>query len=191
MQVGDVCDRDDRPVRCEGVLVRVAHQIVPGDVRLAFELRDLSICAACALADHRPRAQPARPHASTGAFSTSLAISTGSGRMASRTWVPAGYAAACAVGSWARTVMSPRSTETLLVAPRNATVMTVPVSGPGTEPSSAPSDTASGRTRATAGPLAAFGCTSGSLTPRTSTSPSRTVPSRRLVRPTNSATNGV
>src|SRR6267378_2114491 len=183
MQVGDVCDRDDRPVRCEGVLVRVAHQIVPGDVRLAFELRDLSICAARALADHRPRAQPARLHASTGAFS-SLAISTGSGRMASRTWVPAGYAAACAVGSWARTVISPRSTETRLVAPRNATVITVPVSGPGTDPSSAPSDTASGRTRATAGPFAAFGWTRGSRTPRTSTSPSRTVPARRLVRPT-------
>src|SRR6267143_1217790 len=191
MQVGDVRDRDDRSLRCNGVLVCVAHQVVPGDVRLAFELHDLSICGACAVADHRTRAQPARLHASTGAFSTSLAISTGSGRIASRTWVPAGYAAAWAVGSWARTVISPRSTETRLVAPRNATVITVPVSGPGTDPSSAPSDTASGRTRATAGPFAAFGWTRGSRTPRTSTSPSRTVPSSRLVRPTNSATKGV
>src|SRR5258705_4416380 len=115
MRVGDVSDRDDRARRCNRVLARGAHQVVPRDVGLAFELRDLSICGTCALADHRPSAQPARPHASTGAFS-SLAISTGSGRIASRTWVPAGYAAAWAVGSWARTVMSPRSTETRLVA---------------------------------------------------------------------------
>src|SRR6266699_7173583 len=184
MEVGEVRDRDDRPVRCAGGLVRVADQLAPGDVRLAFELRDLSICGTYAPADHRPSAQPARLHASTGAFS-SLAINTGSGRIASRTWVPAGYAAAWAVGSWARTVISPRSTETRLVAPRNATVITVPVSGPGTDPSSAPSDTASGRTRATAGPFAAFGWTRGSRTPPTSPSPSRTVPPSPLARPTN------
>src|SRR5882762_459833 len=191
MQVGDVRDRDDRSLRCNGVLVRVAHQVVPGYVRLAFELRDLSICGTCALADHRPRAQPARPHASTGAFSTSLAISTGSGRIASRTRVPAGCAEAWAVGSWATMTMSPRSTLTRLVAPRNATAITVPISGPGTESLSEASETASGRTSAMAGPVGASCCTSGSSVPLTSTVPNLTVPGMRLVRPTNSATNGV
>src|SRR6202022_3425547 len=87
---------------------------------------------------------------------SSLAIRTGSGRSTRRTRVPAGSADASAVGSWASTVISPRSTVTRLVAPRNAVAMIVPTSGPAASPLLA-RVTASGRTRATAGPSAASG----------------------------------
>src|SRR5438105_8261287 len=129
-------------------------------------------------------------HAWSGAAS-SLSISTGSGRSASRTRVPAGWAAASEVASWARTVTSPRSTVTRLVAPRKAVAITVPFRGPGVLSPSPASVTASGRTSATAGPLVASVCTRGRRVPLTSTAPSRTTPLSRLVRPTKEATNGV
>ena len=50
--------------------------------------------------------------------------------MASTTRLPAASADASEVGSWAMTLVSPRSTVTRLVAPRNVMAMTVPVSGP-------------------------------------------------------------
>ena len=89
--------------------------------------------------------------------------------------------------NWASTVASPRSTVILLLAPRNVTAITVPVSGPDSV-----TVTASGRTSAIAGPLGVAGSTSGSAQPRTLTDPSLTVAyGSRLVRPTNSATNEV
>src|SRR5215467_5297743 len=92
--------------------------------------------------------------------------STGSGRMARVTRLPAGRAVASEVGSWASTVVSPRSTVTRLVAPRNVTAMTVPVSGP--DPASGACDamvTASGRTSATTGPSGTSRSTSGNAQP--------------------------
>ena len=68
--------------------------------------------------------------AATAAGSESADTSTGSGRMASTTRLPAASADASEVGSWAMTLVSPRSTVTRLVAPRNVMAMTVPVSGP-------------------------------------------------------------
>ena len=95
------------------------------------------------------------------------------------------------VGSWARTVVPPRSTVTRLVAPRNVTAMTVPVSGPDSAVASDARLTASGRTSATTWPPGTSCSTSGSVMPRTSTSPPLTSPGSRLDRPTNSATNEV
>src|SRR5579875_351956 len=132
------------------------------------------------------------------------ATSTGSGRIVSLTRLPAGSADASAVGTWAITVVSPRSTVILLTAPRKVVAITVPSSGPPPAPSGespgtpslpAPLEatlTASGRTRATTGPAGTPGSTSGSPQPRTVTVPGlRTSPASRLVRPTNSATNEV
>src|SRR5207237_980725 len=68
------------------------------------------------------------------------------------TRVPAGLSAASAVGIWARTVPSPMSTVTRLVAPRKAVAMTVPTSGPSTVLSTATRETVSGRTSAIVGP---------------------------------------
>jgi len=107
-------------------------------------------------------------------------------RPATRPRAPPGCTEASDVGSWTRTVTSPRSTVTRLVAPRNAVAITVPTIGP---PAAAPSgviDMGSGRTRAIAGPSGALGCTSGRRVPRTSTVPPWTNPGKRLVRPTNS-----
>ena len=70
--------------------------------------------------------------------------------------------------------------------------MTVPISGPDSESGRAtPGVTASGRTSATTGPSGTSCSTSGSVQPRTVTSPPRTSPASRLDRPTNSATNEV
>src|SRR4029077_8092581 len=61
----------------------------------------------------------------------SRAIKAGSLRTASLTRVPALRAPASEVGICASTLMSPRSTVTRLVAPRNAVDMTLPTNGPG------------------------------------------------------------
>jgi hypothetical protein len=117
--------------------------------------------------------------------------STGSGRIVSPTRLPAGSFDASEVGSWARIVVSPRSTVTRLVAPKNVVAITVPTSGPGSPELSEDSVTASGRTRAVTGPSWVDRSTSGRSWPRTVTVPPLTVPASRLLRPTNSATNGV
>src|SRR6266704_224856 len=67
--------------------------------------------------------------AASAAESEPTDTSTGSGRMASSTRLPADSADASEVGSWAMTLVSPRSTVTRLVAPRNVMAITVPVSG--------------------------------------------------------------
>src|SRR5205814_1512592 len=82
-----------------------------------------------------------------------------------RTLVPAGCCEAAEVGSCASTVVSPRSTVTRLTAPRNATAITVPTSGPSCMSPSPASVTASGLTRAMAGPSGTSGWTSGTLAP--------------------------
>src|SRR6185312_11295171 len=123
---------------------------------------------------------------STPARSAAHAMSTGSGRIASVTALPAGSAVASKVGSCASTVVSPRSTVILLLAPRNVTAITVPVIGPDWL-----TVTASGRTSTVAWPSGVAGSASGSTQPRTLTDPPVTVPASRLVRPTNSATNEV
>ena len=89
------------------------------------------------------------------------------------------------------TVVSPRSTVTRLVAPRKVTAITVPTSGP-------ESDAESRRQRDRFRPhqryhlaVGHIRSTSGSVQPRTVTSPPLTSPASRLDRPTNSATNDV
>src|ERR1700694_5156460 len=141
MEVCDVSDRDDRPPRFNRQLIRISDEFSSDEVRLALEVGNRAIVGARPLSHDGARAKAALScqrvaHASTGAFS-SLAMRTGSGRIARRTRVPVGCADASAVGSWARTVMSPRSIVTRLVAPRNDTAITVPISGPGTESPSA------------------------------------------------------
>ena len=111
--------------------------------------------------------------------------------MVSVTRLPAVRVVASDVGSWARTLVSPRSTVTRLVAPRKVTAMTVPVSGPDSAAASDARLTASGRTSATTWPSGTSRSTSGSVMPRTVTSPPLTSPASRLDRPTNSATNEV
>ena len=69
--------------------------------------------------------------------------------------------------------------------------ITVPTSGPDSAAESEASVTASGRTSATARPSGVDRSTSGSVRPRTVTSPFLTSPASRLDRPTNSATNDV
>ena len=81
----------------------------------------------------RMAAAHASSPAAAAAGSEPADTSTGSGRMASTTRLPAASADASEVGSWARTLVSPRSTVTRLVAPRNVMAMTVPVSGPDPE----------------------------------------------------------
>jgi len=106
--------------------------------------------------------------------------------------LPAGSALASEVCSWAMIVVSPRSTVTRLVAPRNVVASTVPVSGPASADSPEATLTASGRTRATTCPAGMPMSTSGSSAPRTTTVPDPvTSPASRLDRPTNSATKGV
>src|ERR1017187_3496964 len=97
-----------------------------------------------------------------------------------RTRDPPGWAVASAVGIWASTVVSPRSTVSRLTAPRKETATTVPESGPLDILAAGARDTASGRTRAHTG-----------RPPRTPAPPRVTTPARRLVSPTNSATKGV
>ena len=67
----------------------------------------------------------------------------------------------------------------------------MPVSGPDSPELSDASVTASGRTSAIAGPGGVERSTSGRSRPRTVTVEPLTVPTSRLLRPTNSATNGV
>src|SRR6266568_3425639 len=178
VEIGEVDQAGDRLGDVEGILVRLSwpfhHRAIPLAQRPAR--------------DERPFR--GERQATTVAVS-SLWTSTGSGRSASRTRVPAGWSDAADVGSWARIVMSPRSTVTRLIAPRNATAITVPTSGPDW-PSPLPAIvTASGRTSAIAGPVGTSCCTSGSCVPRTSTPPNFTSAGMRLVRPTKSATKGV
>src|SRR5260370_34975255 len=132
------------------------------------------------------RVAPAPSSASAGA---SADTSPGSGRIVSETRLPAGSAVASAVLSCARIVVSPRSTVTRLVAPRNVEAITVPVSGPAWPEESDASVTASGRTRAVTDPAGADGSTSGRAPPRAGTAPPLTMPGSPLPRPTNAATN--
>src|SRR6202035_2941798 len=88
--------------------------------------------------------------------SSTHATSTGSGRIVSVTALPAGSAVASEVGSCASTVVSPRSTVILLLAPRNVTAITVPVIAP-----DCVTVTASGRTSTVAGPPGVAGSASG------------------------------
>src|ERR1035438_6825501 len=101
---------------------------------------------------------------------------TGSGRIVRATRLPAGSAVASEVESWARIVVSPRSTVTRLVAPRNVEAITVPTSGPHSPELSDASVTASGRTSATTGPAGVAVSTSGRSRPRTVTVPPPTRP---------------
>jgi hypothetical protein len=122
----------------------------------------------------------------------SAETSTGLGRIVTVTRWPADSAVASAVASWAMIVVSPRSTVTRLLAPRNVVAITVPASGPASAASPEATATASGRTSATTGPAGTPVSTSGRVVPRTTTVPEPvTSPASRLDRPTNSATNGV
>ena len=126
------------------------------------------------------------------AAADSAETSTGFGRIVRVTRSPADSEVASAVAIAAMTVVSPRSTVTRLVAPRNVMAITVPVSGPASADSPEATVTASGRTRATTGPAGTPLSTSGSVVPRTTTVPEPvTSPANRLDSPTNSATKGV
>src|SRR5216683_2253110 len=196
VQVGEVGDARQHLAGTKMLAGRSVGQVIPELMRLAGCGGDRAVrsprAASQDIARHQPPLMGQRRigQASIAAFS-SLAISTGSVRSDSLTRVPAVMAPTSDVGICASTVMSPRSTVTRLVAPRNTVDMTLPTSGPGLMSPSAFTDTASGRTRAMAGPSVVSGFTRGKRLPRTSTSPPLTTPVRRLVRPTNSATNGV
>src|SRR5437764_14384562 len=109
--------------------------------------------------------------------------------MASRIRVPAGWAAASDVANWVRTVTSPRSTVTRLVAPRNTVAMTVPTNGPEAPFASPSTLTGSGRINAIAGPCGTSVLTRGRRVPHTSTAPRATVPRTLFDTTTNYATN--
>src|SRR5450755_1161456 len=198
LKVGDVNQAEQRP-RAVPRGRRIGHaELLARDVRLARGDLDGPVGRAGPAAQYCTRRQPTisgqrRAPAAHGSLTAGASpdTSTGSGRIVSATWLPAGKSLASAVVSWARIVVSPRSTVTRLVAPRNVTAITVPVSGPESPELSAASVTASGRTSAMAGPGGVPRSTSGRSRPRTVTVLPLTVPASRLVRPTNSATNEV
>src|SRR5258708_11237622 len=134
------------------------------------------------------RASPAHCSTSAGA---STDTSTGSGRIVRETRLPAGSFVASAVLSCARIVVSPRSTVTRLVAPRNVEAITVPTSGPDSPELSDASVTASGRTNAVTRPAGVERSTTRRSRPPTVTVAPPPTPPRRLVGPANSATNDV
>src|SRR5207249_533915 len=145
--------------------------------------RDRAVGRGGSRPQHGARPEPAlrgqrraAPAHSSPAAGSAADTSTGSGRMASITRLPADSAAASEVGSWARIVVSPRSTVTRLVAPRNVTEITVPTSGPESSDECDARVTASGRTSAVAGPGDVDRSTSGKSRPRTVTVVPLTVP---------------
>src|SRR6202046_4112679 len=160
------------------------HTVLPVRLRLTLRSR-FAFGSRCA--PGLPSAHDSAPAAAAESADTS----TGSGRMVRDTLLPAGSLAASAVLSCAMIVVSPRSTVTRLVAPRNVDAITVPVSGPESPVLSEARGTASGRTSAVTGPGGVDRSTNGRSRPRTVTVDPLTVPASRLVRPTNSATNEV
>ena len=159
LQVGDV--GEDQQRAAAPAAAGAVHAVGSGGterelgahaVRLAVDDRDLAVVPLRAVAHGGTRAEASVDRRGSGVMvrgvggpvvrvrhpvsCSALVTRTGSGRSVSRARVPAGYAPASDVGSWAIAVRPPpRSTVIRLTAPRNAVAMTVPTSGPSAESS--------------------------------------------------------